>query len=305
MPKVTVGGQAVLEGLMIRSTKKMAVAVRRSDGSISLYERLLSQKEVFPAVGGVPLIRGIIVLVSAFRIGYHALDYSFLAAQEDCAGCFQDHKKLRENKTEFLPGLSSFMVVGVCTLALGFIFLMPCIILDTLDPNIEHGLIIQHLMESAIRLLLIISYVYGLSFVSEIYRVYQYHGAEHKVIHAYEKGYDLCVDTVRECNRYHVRCGSMFLVYTAILAVIAYSLLPANLSIIQQLSARFILLPVIAGISFELFRNLDRIPSGIAKFVLIPGMLFQSLTTREPTDDQLEIGISALKASIGEPDIAI
>lgn len=304
MPKVTVGGQAVLEGLMIRSPETIAVAVRRTDGSIGLFKRSLTYRESCPVAADIPFVRGITAVFSALKIGYQALDYSFQIAKNDMTDAYKKLDTTHSNNFKPESLLNTIAVLTIVMVGTAIFIVLPYFILHLIHPEYNAAFFLPQVLESGIRMVMLAAYIFLLSCIPEVERVFQYHGAEHKVVHAHEKGLKLSVHNVRMCSKYHSRCGTMFLVFAALVTVIIFSLIPANMPLNHQVMIRILLLPIITGLSFEVFRHIDRIPLWILQPILAPGRLFQLLTTREPTDEQLETAIYAIRASL-DPGVTL
>jgi len=291
------GGQAVLEGVMMRGEKHYAIAVRQETGRIATTVKGLS--DMF---GGklrrIPLIRGIVVLIETLIIGTRALIYSADVAmgEEEIKG-----------KSGLLWGSLVFGIV----LAVGLFIAIPLLVTRfAIDPYISSS-VISNVVNGLVRLVIIIGYLWLIGYLPDIRRVFSYHGAEHKTINAYENGVPLELEQVKNYSTAHTRCGTSFLLIVLFLAIIIYIFIGRPVWYLR-FAYQLALLPVIAAISYELLRITARFSDSIVVRILTaPGLLIQRLTTREPDDDQLEVGIVSLKTVLdaesederGEPDV--
>ncbi len=283
----TVGGQAVFEGVMMRGPSNWAVAVRTPDGRIAEVHRSISSRMARSRWWRLPIIRGVVALGESLAIGFRALSVSAqYASTEDSEG------GAGEPSTE----LSRGALVFAFALSIGFAVLMfkvgPALITDQL-PIHSGGWFV--LVEGAIRVTVLIIYLALISLLPDLKRVFQYHAAEHKAINAYEAGEELVPERVQRFSRIHPRCGTAFLLWVIVIAVFVYAFFgrPAWYWLI---ATRILLLPVIAGVAYELIRFSGRHQRNrILMTLLAPGLWLQRLTTREPSLDQLEVSIRALR----------
>lgn len=270
-----IGGQAVLEGVMLQDGERVVLAVRTPEGRVTL-ERLPLRVSV-PALERLPLLRGSVRLVQMLALGWAALQRSAeLAYPEERTGsCWEGIGVLL---------LAVLFVVG------GFIVL-PAYLAGFLGIGSR---LLLNLAEGGIRVLLFVGYLGAISLLPDVRRVFQYHGAEHKVVHAHEEG-EASLERARARSPVHPRCGTSFLLLFILVAILVFSLVPTpNLGV--RLLARVLLLPVVAGITYELLRLAGRRPhAGWLRPLVLPGLLLQRLTTREPTDDQVEVALAALR----------
>ncbi len=297
--QVKVGGQAVIEGIMMRAPKTFTVVVRKSDGQLAVREdRWYSPMERWPLLKK-PFLRGAIVLYEAMFNGIQALTYS---AQE----------ALDEEEEPLGP----WALGGTIALAIGGALLLFVVIphLATLGIGYLMGTdlgvrsIWFHVIDGIIKVGMFIGYIVLISLMKEIRRVFQYHGAEHKSIHAYEKGEELTVENARKYPTLHARCGTAFillvLVFSIFLFTAVFPLLPKDLignrilTNVFFIIVKIILMLPIAGFSYEIIRIGDRVNNPILNVLLLPGLWLQKLTTREPSDDQLEVALVALKKTL-------
>jgi uncharacterized protein YqhQ len=283
-----VGGQAVIEGVMMRSPKRVATAVRLPDGSIQVKTReYVSFSRRFPVLG-LPILRGAVVLVESLRIGVEALAFSAEVAVEE------DKDKPKSERRYGSLGLGmGFTVLFSFVAAFGIFFYLPLKLTDLTgvrDP------LVYNLIDGGIRLVFFLIYIVAIGYWREMQRVFQYHGAEHKTIHNLEAGEELSPEAADRMSRFHPRCGTSFLFLVVIVSFIVFAFLGRPDTIAAR-ALRFALIPVIAGISFEIIRfagaHYDR---PWVRFLSEPGLLLQRLTTREPSRDMLEVAIAALRA---------
>ncbi len=281
MAEFVYGGQAVIEGVMMRGPQDWAVAVRRPDQSIAVERRANgSHEKRYPWLSW-PLVRGVTALVEALVVGLQALTYS---ASQAAAG-----EEVDLSRRDIILTL-----VAALTLAAGLFILLPALVADLVAR--AAGGLERNLVEGLIRLLFLIGYVLVIGRVGDIKRVFQYHGAEHKVINALEAGEDLTVDTVQKHSCHHPRCGTSFLLWVVVLAVLVFSLLGRQ-SIGAALASRLLLTPLVAALSYEWLRLTGRHQRhAVWRGLSAPGRWLQGLTTRPPDDRQVEVAISALQA---------
>ncbi len=277
------GGQAVIEGVMMRGQKAMVTAVRRPSGDLAIDVQPLAT--IYTSrLRKAPLIRGIIVLIEAMVLGIKSLLYSANVSLED-------------EEEKISGGLVWAMVVVSLTFAVALFFMAPLFLTKLLDPYI-HSSLVFHLIEGFIRLAIFIVYLKLMTLVPDIKRVFAYHGAEHKAVNAYEAGVPLEVEVVKEYDTTHVRCGTSFLFVVLIIAIIVFALVGRPAVWLMVLS-RVLLIPVIAALGYEfIYFGANHVKNGLVRAIITPGLWLQSLTTREPDDSQLEIALTALSKVI-------
>ncbi len=297
--QIKVGGQAVIEGIMMRAPKTFTVVVRKPDGNLSVREdRWYSPMERWPLLKK-PFLRGAIVLYEALFNGIQALTYSAqeaLGEEEEPLGPWA----LAGTIGMAIGGAVLLFVVvpHVATLGIGW--------LSGTDLGVRS--VWFHVIDGVIKVSLFIAYVFLISLLKDIRRVFQYHGAEHKSIHVYEKGEELTVENARKYSTVHNRCGTAFillvLVFSIFLFTVVFPFLPRDLLGSRIITNAFyiiikimLLLPI-AGASYEIIRLGERIDNPVLKLLLLPGLWMQKLTTREPSDDQLEVALVALKRTL-------
>jgi len=296
MDKIHVGGQAVIEGVMMRAPRAVAIAVRRPDGEIVVRKELaIPLSERFPIVK-LPIIRGAVALFTSLIIGIKALNFS---ANEAMTEEEKDKEGVKEGGGE----LSSWAMAGTMTVAFGFgiclFFLFPLYMTKLMTPVIGDNNIIFNLVDGVIRVVVFLVYIWAISRMEDIQRVFQYHGAEHKSIFAFEAGDELTIENVRGYSRLHPRCGTSFLLIVMLVSIAVFSLIPKLWPFYLKAGSRVFLLPIIAGISYEFLKwSATHDSHPLVKMVIAPGLGLQRLTTREPDDSQLEVAIRSMNEAL-------
>lgn len=299
MKKTTIGGQALIEGVMMKGPESIAIAVRKPDGEIIVEKKALRVRNSM--LLKVPVLRGIIEFFRLMVIGVKALMFSaeFVDIEEDDKG--------KESKFDaFLNRvfgdklmdvvIYSSVILSIC-FSVGLFFLLPQFLANLLpfDRESASGVVFYNLFEGIIRILIFLSYILLTSLLKDIQRVWQYHGAEHKTIHCYENGEELTVENVRKYTTKHPRCGTSFLFIVMIISILVFAFTGWH-SIWINIALRLLLIPLIAGLSYEALKFAGRHSENpIIKVMNAPGMAFQLFTTREPDDEQLEVAIEAFK----------
>ncbi|MEC0208714.1 DUF1385 domain-containing protein [Paenibacillus ehimensis] len=291
-PNAIYGGQAVIEGVMFAGQKVNVTAVRRKDNSIHYLE--VPRKEIgwVQTLKKIPLIRGIVGIVEASAKGAQHLNFSAEVFAEE-EGVVKEEKK--ESLTGKISMILGVAVVGILSFLFGkFVFtLVPPTIEQMLFGSLFENQIGHNLIEGLIKIILLVGYIYFISLTPMIKRLFQYHGAEHKVISAYEAGLELTVQNVQKFSTLHYRCGSSFIVFTVIVGVVIYSFFQYD-SFLERIIQRIVLLPLVIGVSYEVLRftnSLRDIP--VLRFLGYPGLWLQLLTTKEPDDSQVEVSIAS------------
>lgn len=312
--KTSVGGQALIEGIMMNGPKGAAMSVRGKDGNIiTEFQNVKRVKDKIRFLG-LPFIRGIVNFIETMILGYKSLMKS-----AELSGQLEDDEN-PENMSRIDKWLNDHMgpkLMGVITgiasvfaMALGvflFVFL-PTFIVGLIDDKLFGSSLSAYraLFEGLIRAVIIVLYMFAVSKMKDIKRVFMYHGAEHKTITCYEKGLELTVENVRGCKRFHPRCGTSFIFIIIITSIIVSSIVMICFPALQQSSYRllwmavklFCILPVVTGISYELIKYAGKHDNAVTKIFSAPGLWMQRITTSEPTDDMIEVGITAFKAVI-------
>ncbi|MCZ8516749.1 DUF1385 domain-containing protein [Paenibacillus filicis] len=291
-PNAVYGGQAVIEGVMFAGQHVHVTAVRRKDNSIQFLEVPKKEIDWVQTLKKIPLIRGIVGIIEASAKGAQHLNFSAEVFAEE-------EGEVKEEKNETVTGRIS-MILGVAFVGI-LSFLFGKFVFTLIPPTIEQFLfgklfvnqIGHNLLEGLIKIIFLVAYIYFISLTPMIKRLFQYHGAEHKVISAYEAGKELTVANVQQFNTLHYRCGSSFIVFTVIIGVIIYSLFPYE-TFLQRIVQRIVLLPLVIGVSYEALRftnSLREVP--VLRYLGYPGLWLQLLTTKEPNDEQVEVSIAS------------
>ncbi|MDD2421708.1 MAG: DUF1385 domain-containing protein [Heliobacteriaceae bacterium] len=282
------GGQAVIEGVMMRGQEQMAIAVRCPDDSIAIEKQPISPWLNAPLLMKTPVIRGTGALLDALILGVKALSFSA--------------SKATAEEEEELSGWEIALTITLAmVLGTGLFIVAPTTAAHLLREWVP-SLFWQNMIEGVVRIAIFFGYVVGIAYMPDIRRVFQYHGAEHKVIHTYEAGEPLTVANARTHSTLHPRCGTSFLLFVMVLKIFVFSLLP-DAALFWKVVYRLALVPVVAGIGYELIKISGRYPQiGIVKLMILPGLWLQKLTTGEPDDRQLEVAISALTAVLPQPE---
>jgi uncharacterized protein YqhQ len=288
----TVGGQAVLEGVMMRGPSNWAVAVRKPDGDIAHVHQSISSPMARHWVFRIPVVRGVVALGESLAIGFRALAISANYAAQETREDGTEDAEAEEVSTELTRGQLFFAFAIAIGFAVTLFKVTPALLTDWIGIKNTGGFVI---VEGMIRVGLFIAYLVVISLLPDLRRVFQYHAAEHKAINAYEAGEELEPTTVQRYSLIHPRCGTAFLLWVMVIAIFVFAFFgrPAWYWLI---ATRILLLPVIAGIAYELIRFAGKHQRNrILMALLSPGLWLQRLTTREPTLDQLEVSIRALK----------
>lgn len=275
------GGQAVLEGVMMRGRTCAAVAVRRPDGDIAVRNQPLGKWSTGRLVR-IPFVRGPIVLLETLALGIRSLSYSASVALEE-----EEEQKVNP---AYLWGSAAVGFV----LAIGLFVALPLLIVRIVDPYISAT--VSNVTDGVIRLIVFLLYLNAVALIPNIRRVFAYHGAEHTTINAYEAGVDLDVDEVRKYGTAHTRCGTSFLLMVLVIAIIAHAFLGRPAMWLRFLE-RLAILPLIGAVSYEIIRlTADHVTNRLVRIAMLPGLALQRMTTRKPDEGMLEVAISALKS---------
>lgn len=304
MPDLSVGGQAVIEGVMMRSTDRVSTAVRRSDGTIEVrnedFVPISKRKKFF----GIPIVRGAISFVEMLIIGIRSLNYSAEVAAADIER--EQGKDVEADKPASSTSTMLILTaVAAIALGVGIFFFLPLWFSSLL--HVKKDALSFNLVAGVFRVAMFLVYIWAISHFNDLRRVFQYHGAEHKSIWAFESGKDLLPEEAQKFTTRHPRCGTSFILIVAILAIIIYSISDTIYAVVtgapptlpMRFLVHFSLLPLVAGGSYELLKLSGRTRENmITKIFISPGLWLQAMTTREPSLDQLEVAIVALKNSL-------
>lgn len=285
MEKPIVGGQAVIEGVMMRGFGRVATAVRERDGKINVQVKAVSSiTERYPVLK-LPLLRGAVSLIESLILGMKSLSFSAQVAGEE-------DEQLTDKE---LIGTIILAMVIAC----GLFIAIPTFAAKFFR-ELSDDPIILNLAEGILRLIIFLAYLVGISRLKDIQRVFQYHGAEHKTIYCYEADLPLTVENVKKFPRLHPRCGTAFLLIVMLVSIIVFALLGWG-ELWERIISRIVLLPLVAGIAYEIIRYSARSENGIIKLATKPGLWLQYLTTREPDESMIEVAIRSLEAVQKKP----
>lgn len=295
-----IGGQAVMEGVMMKNQEKYAVAVRKPDHEIivevSEYTGAVKNKKI----RNIPILRGVFSFIESLTLGMKTLTFSasFFEDEEEEKKkeklSEEERAKLEKKEKKQEEAMMGGTVVLSVVLAVAVFMILPYFLSGFFRRFIDSNLLIA-LLEGVIRLAIFIGYVAAISLMEDIRRVYMYHGAEHKCINCIENGLDLTVENVRKSTRLHKRCGTSFLLIVMIISIIFFMFIQVD-SRILRLVLRLALIPVIAGVSYEFIRLAGRSDNVIVNILSKPGLWLQKITTREPDDEMIEVGIASVEA---------
>lgn len=322
------GGQAVMEGVLMRSPDLLAVAVRKPSNNEIVLETRKLEKSKFSNFSKIPFLRGVFALVDSMSVGFWALNLSADIVTKD----MEEAEKTNSNSTELKElnepskvskytendspekkeATSKEKMMGFLSLilslslAIGLFMVLPASIFTFLKNNVPNFSVLSlNLIEGSVRLSIFIIYILAISMMKDVKRLFQYHGAEHKSIHSYEAREELTIENAKKHSTLHPRCGTNFLFLTALTSIVLFSFLGKTDSIAIRVVSKLTLLPFVAAVSYELIRIAGQIklkPKNIivktAYFLSLPGMLMQKLTTKEPDDAQLEVALVSLKATL-------
>ena len=298
MSNVYVGGQAVIEGVMMQSKDKRAIAVRQSNGKITLKKSNIKSWINEKKINKIPFIRGSFILIETMIEGIKSLNFSsefFMDDEQEDAFDRFIKKIFKDKANDVIIGIS---LVLSLLLSVGIFILIPTAIGGIFSKIINNKFILN-LIEGIIRISILFAYIVIISKNSDIKRVFEYHGAEHKSIHCYESGLELTVENARKFTTLHPRCGTNFLFIVMATSIILFSFFGWPNPLIR-IAMRILFIPIVAGISYEIIKFLGKYDNKLTKIVAYPGMMLQKFTTQEPDDEQLEVALTALKAVINE-----
>ncbi|GAA0690550.1 MULTISPECIES: peptide chain release factor N(5)-glutamine methyltransferase [Clostridium] len=297
--KCNVGGQAVIEGVMMRGEKGIATAVRKPNGEITIDLKKQTPLNKRNKFFSLPIIRGFLALIDSLVIGIKTLNFSASFFEDD-----EEPSKTYEFMNKIFKGKADDIIMGIttilsCVLSVGLFIIVPTIIAQFFK-RMGISSIGLNFIEGIIRVILFLMYIVLISKLDDIYRLFQYHGAEHKTIFCYEDGLELTVENVKKFGRLHPRCGTNFMFLVVLVSIVLFSFTGWG-SVTERIISRLLLLPVVSGLTFEIIKWLGASDSAIGKVVAYPGLKLQLLTTKEPDDKQIEVAIASLKSAEGVP----
>ena len=305
-----VGGQAVIEGVMMRSPKRIATAVRRASGTIDVkvqeFQSLVQRKKWL----NVPIFRGAVTLIEVMILGIKTLQWSADKAIEDeeAKEIAEGKKVKKKNKKKGMSTASAVFSISIALLlGVSAFFVLPLYLTTNLF-NIEKQALTFNLVAGSIRIVFFLLYIWGISFMKDVKRLFEYHGAEHKTVFAFEDKVILSSENVARYSTFHPRCGTSFLVIVMLVSLIFFAfvdtiimLWTGNISLLMRLAVHLPMIPVVGGLSYEVLKasaaNLD---NAVVRFLTAPGLGLQRITTSQPDAAQLEVAIAALQAALGE-----
>lgn len=296
--KVSVGGQAVIEGVMMRGNDNIATAVRKSSGDIEVSVEKFTPFTKRHRLFGLPVVRGFVALIESLVIGMNALNKSAEYFEDESEETKVDawFKRVFKEKSDAAAGaVTLFIALGA---AVGLFFVLPTFAANIFVFAGIRDPFVLNIFEGLIRVAVFLLYVLLIGRMEDIHRVFQYHGAEHKAIFCYENDRPLTAADAKAFGRLHPRCGTNFMFLVMIVSIIVFSFTGWD-TLWSRIVSRVILLPVVSGITYEIIRWMGRSDSKISQVLSYPGMMLQKLTTREPDMDQIEVAIAALKAAEG------
>ena len=303
-PEIAVGGQAVIEGVMMRGPRHIATALRKKDGHIVLKKEEFISRTKTNKFFGLPLIRGFVSLIEMLSIGIKTLNFSAEEAIKD-----EEADKPEKKKNVFLDKLyTAFSYIFAFGLAFLLFVFLPYRIAYWID--IEKTSILFNLFAGGIRIIFFVVYIYLISLLKDVHRLFQYHGAEHKSVFAYESNPDFTLGDTKKYRTYHPRCGTSFMLIVLVIAILVFSIFDTILALILghaiplgiRIVLHLLLLPFVSGISYEILRFSGKnINHWLVRAFSAPGLALQRITTQEPDDQQLEVAICALHAALDLP----
>jgi len=298
----SIGGQAVIEGVMMRGPEKIVTAVRKSDGEIVYDTKEVNSFVTKHKLNKIPLVRGVVSFIESMVTGVKCLMFSADQVDlEDESGAEMSkfEKWLDDKFGDKIKDIAIYfsVVVALC-FSIALFMILPTAIAGIFKRWIETPILLN-LVEGIIKLTIFLAYLWGVSHMSDIKRVFEYHGAEHKTIAAYEAGVELTPENAMKYSRLHPRCGTSFLLIVMVVSILMFSLLTWS-NLWFRILYRLLLLPVVAGLSYELIQLAGKKPDGVVGILTKPGLWLQKITTREPDLAQLEVAIAAMKAVIPE-----
>lgn len=291
MKSSNIGGQAVLEGIMMKNGPKYAVAVRRPDGEIEVKTEEYKSAVKWEKLTKIPFVRGTFNFIDSLLLGMKTLTYSASFMEEETGEIMSaEEAKKQEKKEEIVMGITMVLAVVI---AMGLFMVLPYFISD-LFAGVIKSRFLRTILESVVRIMLFVLYIMAVSKMEDIQRTFMYHGAEHKCINCIEHGLELNVENVRKSSKEHKRCGTSFLVFVMIVSIVVCFFITTE-SRLLRIVLRLALLPVIAGISYEIIKLAGSSDQPVVELLSRPGLAMQHLTTKEPDDDMIEVAIKAVE----------
>ena len=300
MKKCKIGGQGVMDGIMMRSVEKSALAVRKTSGEIEL--KVWKNKEQTSVWHKIPVIRGVLSFINMMANGVNVLTDSakMAGASEETYEPSKLEKKIAQKTGKKAEDVMMvFAVAAALLMSVGLFFILPSFITGLIKGSLKNRFLIN-LIDGAIRIVIFLAYIIGVSFMHEIKVVFRYHGAEHKTISCYENELPLTAENVKPQKRLHPRCGTSYLLLVMIVSTLLYSCVPFGDNPFVKMGIKLLMLPVIAGVSYEVLQFLAKRENWLVRILRWPGMQLQRLTTAEPDMDMINVAIVAFEAALGE-----
>lgn len=292
MKSSNIGGQAVLEGVMMKNGDQYAVAVRKPDGEIALQKEVYDGIVKWKKLTKIPFVRGIFSFVDSLVLGMKTLSYSASFFEEEEEEELTEKEAAKKEKQENL--IMGITMACSVVIAVTIFMVLPYLLSNLLKPFVP-GRFARTVIEGIVRIVLFIAYILLISKMKDVQRVFMYHGAEHKCINCIEHGMDLTVENVRKSSKQHKRCGTSFLFFVLFVSIIVCFFITTESPVLRVL-LRIALLPVIAGISYEIIRLAGNTEHPVVELLSKPGLALQNLTTKEPDDDMIEVAICSVEA---------
>ena len=296
-----VGGQAVIEGVMMRSPNSISIAVRKNNGKIKVNKkryRTLTQRY---AIFNIPIIRGFVNLLEMMVVGMKAINFSANEQYEDVKEKegIKDSGKVMKIFEAIMFLISIVLAIGLGILLFKFTPLLATTFIESRSSFISGNYFFFNLLDGAIKMSIFLLYIYLMGLLPDLKRVFQYHGAEHKAIYAYEKKIPLNTENAAKQTRFHPRCGTSFILIVFGISIIVYSIVPRPPEFFANFALRLSLLPLISGISYECLKmSAKNLNNFFVRGLVAPGLLFQKLTTKEPDEEQIDVGLRSLKEAL-------
>ncbi len=299
-----VGGEALLEGVMMKCGEKLAISVRREDGSIAIKETKFVSIRKKHKIFNIPIIRGVVNFIESMKMSFGCLSDSadMLGLDEELEETKFERwlrEKCGKGIVDVIMGIG--LVLGLA-LGIGLFALLPSFLANLiadLVPALASNFFVS-LFAGVMRIIIFVLYIWGVSFMSDIRRTFQYHGAEHKSIACYEAGMELTPENAKKCRRFHPRCGTSFIFVILILSILIYTVVPHSWPWYLQSAVKIGMLPIVMGLSFEFLMYAGKRDNFLTRFLSAPGLWMQRITTREPDLDQLQIAITSIKLAMPE-----
>ncbi len=306
-PELVLGGQAVIEGVMMKGRETFAVAVRKPSGEIRVRDFPIAEGMLRKRLGKMPVLRGVLTMGAMLAIGYRALRFSAdeAVAEAEREGAPGDPSGPQGADSGSGGDLAMAAALGIAILAgVALFFWLPLVVTRLASEAVPalSGRFAFNLLDGVVRVLVFVAYVAAIGRMREIRRIFEYHGAEHKVVHAFERKAPLEPETVMGFSRLHPRCGTSFLLFVMVIGIVVFSTIPHESSLAAKAGMRLLLLPAVAGISYEVLRlSARKGGTGLFRAVMAPGLLLQRMTTREPDRCQVEVAIASFRKVAPSP----